>query len=66
MDGIIGRLQSKADMDGKRIDIHLETSVYAIKDSDGVNIKEAVENIGIGVTMSEEKPKHSSLWIIPG
>lgn len=65
MDGIIGRLQTEADSDGKRTDIHLATSVNAIKMEDGSSLADIVSNMGISATMSEDVPSHSSLWILP-
>lgn len=65
MSGIIGRLQSEVDSEGKRTDIHINTDVHAIKTDDDKDMATVVEGIGISVTMSKDKPTFSSLWIIP-
>ncbi len=65
METTIGRIQTEADKNGKRTDIHLTSSINAIKVEEGVDLKEAVENMGIGVSFGEDAPTHSSLWIIP-
>jgi hypothetical protein len=64
MDGIIGRIQTEADFNGKRNDIQLETSISAIKTEDGESIKSIVENMGLSATLSKTKPDHSSVWFM--
>jgi hypothetical protein len=66
MEGIIGRIQSEADANGKRNDIQLETNVFAIKTKEGEeSMASMIENMGLGAVMSDTKPTHSAIWIMP-
>lgn len=65
MENVIGRIQTEADANGRRTDIHLTSSINAIKVNENVDLAELIESIGIGVTYSKKQPTHSALWIIP-
>lgn len=66
METIIGRLQTPADEDGLRRDIHLLTDgdAVTINTSDGRNItlNDRLDEIGGGTVISREQPQRACIW----
>lgn len=59
---IISRLQTPADADGKRTDIHLITDSDAVIVDDNTTLTERLNQIGTGVVVSETQPTYQCLW----
>lgn len=65
METIIGRLQTPADEDGIRKDVHLMTDGDAVTVSaDGrtITLQERLDEIGSGAVISPDKPDRACLW----
>lgn len=59
------RLQSPADDNGNRTDLHPITSVDEVIYDDNTTLREKMEDIAEVVVVSEVKPDHSCLWVKP-
>ena len=66
METIIGRLQTPANEDGIRKDIHLMTDgdAVTINTSDGRNItlNDRLDELGGGTVISRDQPNRSCIW----
>jgi len=63
MNSIIGRIQTEADPDGKRMDIQLDTTIHGVKMESGGDAAEVLKEGRLGITFSKTKPRYSSVWI---
>ena len=58
----IARLQTPADVDGNRVDIHLVTDADAVIYDETDTVKSKIEKMGNGVVLAETKPEYACLW----
>lgn len=65
MDTIIGRIQTEADSQGRRVDIQFDTTIHAIKLDDDSSVAASLSEGWLGATFSTDTPSNSSLWFIP-
>lgn len=65
MEAIIARLQTPADNDGIRKDIHLMTDGEAVTVKSGnrtITLQDRLDEIGGGPVVSEDQPARECMW----